>query len=352
MVTSDETTQGLAPGFMHGVGYPFLNAKIRAQRSRAYHKERLAELVSRRTVPELAQDLYPDQRFADHLDLERRLTVDHVRQLARLTAFVPGVPGELLGWMLQRYQIENLKVLLRFVATGEQPDDWADYLVPVPAAEPVPAEDLLSSGDLSTFVRRVQRMGFRDLCVALARDPELATRPFTIEAAWDLVYYRRLADVVGRVRGQDRQPVLELVGHEIDTYAVLFALRARLNYAMEVDEIVRLTPTCGRRVRAKVIRQIAQCNDLDGAAPAIPSAALGGGRGPLRDIEDVETLLWDRTCRLAARMFGSPAQGPGIVVAFFYLKRVELMNLIRLVELLRYRASRDEIRGRLIPPVA
>lgn len=351
MVSADPTKPRLSPGFMHGVGYAFLNAKVRGQRSRVYEKERLAELVSRRTVSALARDLYPDQRATDYLAVERRLAADHVSHLAGLAAFVSGAPEKLLRWMLYRYQVENLKVLLRFVATGQRPDDWADYLLPVPAAPPIPAEDLLASESLATFVRRAQLMGFKDLCRELARTPALAERPFTIEAAWDSAFYRELAARADRVGGRDRPYVLELVGHEIDTYAILFALRARLNYDIDADQILHLTPTCGRRITGKVVKRIVESNELGEALSAIPRVTLGGSIPKLPDIESAEVRLWERTYTLATRTFGSPARGPSVVIAFFYIKRVELMNLIRLIELLRYRAGRDEIRSRLIPPL-
>ena len=351
MVSADPTKPRLSPGFMHGVGYAFLNAKVRGQRSRVYEKERLAELVSRRTVSALARDLYPDQRATDYLAVERRLAADHVSHLAGLAAFVSGAPEKLLRWMLYRYQVENLKVLLRFVATGQRPDDWADYLLPVPAAPPIPAEDLLASESLATFVRRAQLMGFKDLCRELARTPALAERPFTIEAAWDSAFYRELAARADRVGGRDRPYVLELVGHEIDTYAILFALRARLNYAIPADDILRLTPTSGQRVRPAAIARIAASTDLAAALSALPPVSVGGAPGGPHSIEDVETRLWRRTCTLASRVFASSVRGPGIVVAFFYVKRVELMNLIRLVELFRYGTAQEQVRSCLIPPV-
>jgi len=351
MMTTDQTVPGSLPRFMHGVSFAFLNAKVRGQRSRVYEKDRLESLTSCRDLADLARELYPAHPLKDPLALERRLAGDHVADLARLAALVAGAPGELLRWMLHRYQLENLKVLLRWVATGQRGDGWADQIVSVPGADPLPSEDLVTSDGLATFVRRMQRMGFTDLCQELVRRPHVAERAFTIEAAWDLVYYRQLASLAGRVGGQDGARVLELVGHEIDTYALLFALRAKLNYGLEAADIVGLAPTCGRRVGTQTVRQIVHSSDLAMAIARLPSVTLGGRSQDLPDIEAVERCLWNRTCALAARTFGSPSQGPGIVVAFFYVKRVELMNLIRLIELLRYRVGRDQIRSRLIPPM-
>jgi vacuolar-type H+-ATPase subunit C/Vma6 len=76
-------------------------------------------------------------------------------------------------------------------------------------------------------------------------------------------------------------------------------------------------------------------------------------RGPLpelRTIADLERVLWERALQRANTQFYQSVGDLGAAVAFYAIKRVELANLFRVIEGVRYGMEPDAIRQGLIRP--
>jgi hypothetical protein len=66
------------------------------------------------------------------------------------------------------------------------------------------------------------------------------------------------------------------------------------------------------------------------------------------DVGQLQQRLWERLYRVANRAFYGSSMRMGGVEGFYYVKRVELNNLIRVVELLRQEAPAADISRDLI----
>jgi vacuolar-type H+-ATPase subunit C/Vma6 len=127
-------------------------------------------------------------------------------------------------------------------------------------------------------------------------------------------------------------------------------LRARFNYDAAFDDIAPLASIRGG-VQPDSLRSIASADDLAGAVAALPGAFKGADLAGVDAIDDLdrrlEALLYTRA---NAAFYGSGVT-LGVAVAFYYLKRIELANLIRLAEGYRYELAPAEMRRRLVPPL-
>ena len=107
------------------VCFDFINAKVRGKRSKLFESHRLRSLAECRTLPDLFRRVYPSRGFTNHLDFERLLLSDHIRHLDKVSRYLSGRVSDLFQWLMVRYQLENLKVVVRVFMSKENRDGQA-----------------------------------------------------------------------------------------------------------------------------------------------------------------------------------------------------------------------------------
>jgi len=137
------------------VDLTYVIAKVRAMRSFLYEDDRLIRLGRARSLPELARLLGFGEVAVGHLELEARLTARHLDELVKVGRLLDGAREDLFDWFLARYQMENIKVVLRFWTAGEPVSRLTRHLVEVPGWSSLPVEELAEARDLEAFIARV-----------------------------------------------------------------------------------------------------------------------------------------------------------------------------------------------------
>ncbi|MFH0964151.1 MAG: V-type ATPase subunit [Planctomycetota bacterium] len=310
--------------------FDFVNAKIRAMRSMLYEADRLRALSQLRTSGELLAALFPQRRIAGVLDFERALVETHVSELLRVWKCLYGRQADFFFWNLVRYQVEDLKVILRGAAAGEDPKRIRELLVDLPGPLALPLDDMIAlRADPAALADRLTGKGVAEL---LAQRNFPATEdPFLRETALDARYLMRLVDEVKTLSQADQDVVQGLVRFEVDLANVLAALRARLNYGLTPEAASGLyIPAAGRIHREAWLALLAD--------PSLERAARLLGMRP-EEVASLSLLEWlgaRRLYDLACRRFRRSMLDYGAVPAFFHIKRTELANLLRLSGTLSY----------------
>ena len=334
----------------HKADLDFVNAKAHACRSMLYEKDRLAALCGCRDLFELVRQLYPGESVFDHwadpaTELQRRLVADHVEALTRLSRALTGRHQDFYGWMLRRYSIENFKVYLRALAenAGLPPSG----LVPLPLVLALPEEACRAAKDVPALLQALPDPVLRAGAEAALDHYRDKQKVFFIETALDQAYFNELEQRGGRLPRADGQTSLPLVRHEIDAYSVLGVIRLRLYHQAEFSDLKGFLPT-GGSLRPGDLRRISDGADFQAMVAAVPSTLRRDGEA-IAEVGDLEAALWTGLYHRANRAFYGPMVDLGPAVAFAYLKRAELANLIRISEALRLGMPRRDILRRLIP---
>lgn len=327
--------------------FDFIHAKVHGLRSRVYEGDRLDTLCDLRTVNQLWHRLYPDAEPAGHRELQRRLLADHIEVLRVIHEHLPGGLQDFFRWLLRRYQLENLKVLLRAWKAGAALEEVRPYLAPVPEALSLPAEAMLRADSLADLLRRVPEARFRAAGEAHIDRFQEGRETFFLETPLDGAYYRALLDEQERLHGADRAHTERLVRLEIAVFNILCLFRLKLNYGLAFEEarpfFVSLAPEAFR------LERLYDYPEFDDMVPLIPREFLPrDGDVELETIADLERAFWQRLLQVANRQFYRSISDFGAVTAFYTIKRVELANLIRVVEGVRYGMDARAIRNGLI----
>lgn len=325
----------------------YLATRLHARRSRMAEGERLDELCHLRTIPELGQALGLDLEFQSAAQLQRRLVQDLFHELASCARHVGEVGGELFGWILVRFQVENMKTLIRGFLNRRSPEVLQEHLLPLPESLALDVQGLATAGSMADFIELLPPGILRERLNEVAAAHHDQPQPFYLEAAIDSAYFQMLLVKTRHLSGEDLTVVRPLMLQEANFFQFMLAVRGRFNYDLPPDVLLSLEVPGLSKDWFKTLL----------SAPDVMAAAKGGLAIVLDELPrergdgemDVDGLCWKRFHRLANRAFCSGDMGLGVAVGYAGLRRVETANLITLSEGIRTGMTAEAIRGRLIP---
>lgn len=219
-------------------GYDYANARLRALKSRLFDARTYDEWLSLSRVDDLiarlAESTYAEEvkaalaRFVGVRVVMEACRLHLARTFRQMRTFFDAEGARLVGLLLARWDLLNLKTILRGQQAGTSPEVILEALVP--------AGDLDESA-LRTLVRQPDPTATVDLLrlwnVAYARVVRAAWGEFitthdwaTFETILDAKFYEWLLTALAR-EDTNTKLVRELLMREIDTINVLTALRLR-----------------------------------------------------------------------------------------------------------------------------
>ena len=324
----------------------FLFAKLRGRRSLLLEGDRLRELAREPSLPDLALRLYPHERVAGRSDLERVILRGCVAELNGLARYAGGPRGVLYRRLLDRYRVENLKVLLRLHGSKEDP---SPYLIDLPDNRALPVDVLRAAPTVGAFVDAIPlpfvRSGARE-----AMDAHEATRNRAyLEMAFDRGYWEGVRDAIGRLPAAEARRCAGPIRAEREAMRLLATLRASAVYALSWEEWSPYLPPAAGGAPDEMLQAVHARPDIDRLVDTVPFLRRVPGVGAAADIGELEEVLWQRTVHAADRQFYSTSSAGALLVSYFYLKRNETRRLLELAQRLHHGRTPEETAERPNP---
>jgi vacuolar-type H+-ATPase subunit C/Vma6 len=333
-----------------------LAASLHGRRSHMAEGGRLTDLCRIRSVPTLADTIFPGADSGDVLDFQRLSVYKLARELSGFASHLSGPAARLLRWMLVRFQVENLKVLVRSQLNSLSQGGPDGYLVPVPKDLALDVAGLSASESLDEFASAAPagllREGLRKAFDLWGDHP----RPFFVEAVLDREYLQGLLDCARALNGGDREIVKPMVSQEVDIFHLMLVVRGKFHYGLK-KEVLMLLRVPGTRITGDLFEEMLDDPDLHVSVERIggllfDEAPFGGVSGDRPagavDVATLERLAWKRFFRLSNSAFRRSHMGLAAVVGYVGIRRVEIANLITLSEGVRKGMSPETIRARMI----
>jgi V/A-type H+-transporting ATPase subunit C len=251
--------------------------------------------------------------------------------------FMPGATKDLVAWLWRRFEVDNLKMVLRGVERDIPPGRIRDTLVPLGDASGLPWESLSEASTVPDVVSRLAgRFYGRALEPALDRYRREGLL-FVLEIRLDLAYARELLNLVEGLRGRDRREAERFTGTLIDSQNVLWAFRYRLYHDLSPEEILNYTLQRGVRVNTRILREIATGASVmtvleevwDGALPDLERLARHRDQQALVEAEAMFDRYFYRQAKKTLK--GYPLH-LGVILAYLVLQETEIGDLVSLIE--------------------
>jgi len=293
--------------------------------------------------------------YAPHLEIARQLLtprriVYQLRQrlgviYGKLIRFTPEPGRDLILELWRLYEIDNLKAVLRGIASGATWSEVRFLLAPMPHHTALPLDTLLrllETRDMSRAIGRLRGLPYYPLLSQALPQYEARRTLFPLEISLDLGYRRALWRCIARLPNSDRAPAEQLLGALLDADNLLWALRFRLYYHLSEEEIINYTLTEHAQITPDEIRAIARSDDLAGILPhvlrhipAVQQLTLsqhGTLLPPGTWLPALEQILYAHVREQCRQTFREATFHIGLPLAYLILAEYELHDLTAIIE--------------------
>jgi vacuolar-type H+-ATPase subunit C/Vma6 len=334
----------------------FLAARLHGRHSRMAEAERLDGLCRIQSLPELFSTIFPGSEIRETLDFQRLLVHELIGELSGFRAYMPDQGADLLDWMLVRFQMENLKVLIRACLTKAPVEEIERHLISLPRELTLDTRKLAAAESPEDFIRLLPKGLLRE---NLAKAPEISRdypRAFFFEAVLDRYYFQGLLARIERLSQEDREITRPMFDQEVDIFHLMLVTRGKFHYSL-TPEMLRPLRVEGTRIPRMLFTAMLNDPDIytsvDRVAKRVFDAAPlehGTNDGTIAvDASVFEDLSWNRFFRLAGMAFHQSHMGLGAIIGYTGLRRIEVANLITISEGIRNGMAAETIRRHLIP---
>ncbi len=323
------------------VGYASAQARVRARRDRLLSPEIWLTLNGlpgvERTLAALRDGAYAPFAGDDLSTFEAGLRRRQFRETLSLAGSVPPRARELLAWYASRFDVQDLKVLVRALHHGDSVDEAVAATARTEADEPL-VPDVGRVRSLAALVTALDRTPYGRALASAWERYRLEDRTFYLEVALDLAYGRGLVKRIEALSGADRADAVALLGRPLARANLLAAARYRSLSGVSPEEVVNFTLHRDFGGGLAMVQRVAIGGSIRAEAAALGVSLLGDVGDGDRGDGDVGVLLEleresERLRRDAARArFGKSPFGVGLVLAYLIELEAEADDLRTLLE--------------------
>jgi len=341
--------------------YSLVNAKVRARLSRLLSPELIQRLSETREPAEfyvaLSGTVYEPVFARPEIDIDPRiaekfLTEKEIAWHAELLADVKGPIRDLVAHFLEKYEIENIKTVLR--ARGNRRDrDNIEYIARGDLPNAIPYRGLLEADTIEDAIALLSGTPYMKPALEALDDFYERKTLFPIETSLEIDYYSRLQEKVQNLSKRDRKIAEDLIGIEIDQKNIEWLVRLKFYYDIPVADLLDYNIPGGKHVDRSKLIKVFQSESVETVLNValeqfFGKAARFFAKNPqAAKLYVLEIILWNYLVAEARKLLGGFPFTIGTVLSYLILKRAEIRNLITILNGKILGMGRDEIEEHL-----
>ncbi|MCK8059892.1 MULTISPECIES: V-type ATPase subunit [unclassified Fusibacter] len=243
-----------------------LYTKVKSLESGLLTKEDYHTLINLKTEDEVIEYLVDNSIYGKLVKVKKYETdeaVNFERVLRRyvfskyeqLIHYVTNEERKLFKLLLARYEIENLKLVIRSVLRQDTDKIDAQQLLVSKHFEFKDYPHLLESKNLEQVVDRLMGTHFGPLLKPFVNESNDRVL-FYMEMTLDRLYFKRLADQMEKLAGEGKTFMLDLLGTNIDYLNIQWIYRGVKNFALTPEELFNYCLDDGKYLNLKKVKTL------------------------------------------------------------------------------------------------
>jgi V/A-type H+-transporting ATPase subunit C len=208
-------------------------------------------------------------KYTSALDQNNVTTL--LNELTVLIRPLSGAPRELLVYWAHRFEISNLKTIIRGKMSNQPRALIEEQLQNMGALTSLPISDLLQSDTPAELLRRLEQTPYAEIARQARHLLEEGEALFALDAALDRRYFAGLARLSAATEKNSGQFLRTLVGSIIDRVNLVWLLRYRFAYNLSPAQAYYLLIPSSHRLFPQQMQQLAQCECFEEAIGSLPS---------------------------------------------------------------------------------
>jgi V/A-type H+-transporting ATPase subunit C len=346
--------------------FDYGNARLHGMKARLLRRERLESLAATDTVSGLLNALIKTEyqtaveralvQFTGLPAFNETMRLNQVDTMNRIRHFFPGKAVEYLTWIRRRYDVDNIKTILRGVVHQLPADEIVNGTLPIGEITPTDLSVLARAGQATAVIDLLAtwRVKLAEPILALQAERAGATL-FEMEVALEQWYVRSV--LFGS--GGHGQSLREVIMQQADATNILTALRLvgvggveaflQAHYKSETAGPLFVGPgtiPLKRLVAASQESSIEKAVAILSQSPYHEALATGLAQySASQRLAVFEQALIQAQRQQASNLFIRDPLGIGVLLGYLFLKTAEIANLRRIAHGLQLGHSPEQIRA-------
>lgn len=253
---------------MNAAHYAYLHTRINLYAAGLLDPENLGALIDRPLQQATGTQSNDARQYAGDLDQSNVTLL--LRELSVLIRPLSGAPRELLAYWAHRFELGNLKTIIRG-KMAEQPQEAIErQLQDMGSFTSLPIAELLRSDTPAELLRRLEQTPYAEIARQARHLLEQGEALFALDAALDRRYFAGLVRRGTAIDGLSGQLLRPIIGSIIDRVNLVWLLRYRYAYDLPPAQAYYLLIPASHRLQPQQLQQLAQAASFEEAIAGLP----------------------------------------------------------------------------------
>lgn len=314
---------------MSAAQFAYLNARISLYAGQLLGLDRLDALIDHPYATD-GSDAAQTAAAQYAGDLDQSNVTILLRELSVLTRPLSGSARELLGYWAHRFELGNLKTIIRGKMANQPQAAIEEQLQDMGTFTSLPIAELLQSDTPAELLRRLEQTPYAEIARQARHLLEQGEALFALDAALDRRYFAGLSRRGAAIDDPSSQLLRAIVGSIIDRVNLVWLLRYRYAYKLPPAQAYYLLIPASHRLQSQQLQQLAQCATFEEAIASLPAPfdrILAG----VRNTTEVTLKMEQEGWRIANHALRHSSFNVARALAYMMLRERDLRRLRAIV---------------------
>lgn len=333
------------------VKFSAVNSKVKAIKGKMLKENEYLDLLQAKGYENTLRVLKEKTRYGEILkdydieklhrgELEVILQRNYAKDFSKFIYYFSGENRNVVKSLYLRWEIEDLKIIIRGKFIGRDRETIERKLVGKSNLSTIDYDNLLAAKNLDDLFERLKETIYYDHIKNLIKDVK-EQGLFRIETELDLVYFLNLKKQRKKLDKENKDLISEVIGIEADLINLSWIYRGRQFYNIPPDELFNYIVYDWKKLSEDKLKALCYANSIDDFKSIISETPYGYiYENP--DTTMIETREREFQKNFFIKYLREGKMNFGSLIAYLVLYRIELKNIISIVEEKRYDMDIDE----------
>jgi len=263
--------------------------------------------------------------------IEQVLFTQLVEEFEVLLHPLSGAARELVLFAFKKYEITNLKTIVRGKMAKLRAEKIAEQLIPLGTFAQLPIEQLLRTEDISECLRYLENTVYARIARQSRQVFEEKNQLYALDAAIDRYYLLGFERRMNEIETAQRQHLLPLISTLMDIINLLWLLRYRFAYHLSPAETYYLLIPTKYHLNRTELQNLVELKTLPAVLAALPNPFQLLLQG-LETTFKVECRLDEEIRRVARHTIRWHSFSVAKALAYLLLKELEINRILTIIK--------------------
>lgn len=319
---------------LENIKYSNINAKLKGMYSKSLRKEDFEDLLKQNTIKDVIIILKSKMKALENLNIDaKRIEIESnldniiINDIQKIYKYLEGTTKEIFNAYILKYKIKLLKIIWKDIQIGNSEEKIQEHNIWIGFFA-----DMINISNVKTkeeFLENIKNEKIKNIFKNSMDTFELESR----------LYKFYLENLYQKIKGKSKALENE-ISTEIDFINILSIYRCKKYYGFyNKNYFIEY----GKILKKEIIQKIELTNSIQGIDEILKETKYV--KIVKNDIErDFRTYMYKRY----KKYFRENTFDISLIISYFYIQEMELSNIIGIIEGIRYKLDKEEIRKKIV----